>query len=171
MNNFAYARATDIADAVRQAAADASAKFIAGGTNLIDLMKEGVAQPSQLIDITHLPLKAVEETADGGLRTLAIGAERLAISQRRVGVLGIGAVALAFRLEGPLRIGIGGDRLVTLGGRDRARDIGHGLTAAETGGQDHCQGRRRKEPGGTVLLTHEKFLRERNDPNASAINR
>jgi len=40
MNNFGYTRASDVADAVRQIAADPAAKFIAGGTNLIDLMKE-----------------------------------------------------------------------------------------------------------------------------------
>jgi xanthine dehydrogenase YagS FAD-binding subunit len=72
MNNFEYARASDVADAVRRIAADPSAKFIAGGTNLIDLMKENVARPSRLIDITHLPLRGVEETKDGGLRIGAL---------------------------------------------------------------------------------------------------
>jgi xanthine dehydrogenase YagS FAD-binding subunit len=68
MINFQYARATDVADAVRQIAADPRAKFIAGGTNLIDLMKEDVEQPSRVIDISRLPLRAVEETAAGGVR-------------------------------------------------------------------------------------------------------
>jgi xanthine dehydrogenase YagS FAD-binding subunit len=68
MINFHYARANDVADAVRLIAADPKAKFIAGGTNLIDLMKEDVERPSRLIDISRLPLKTVEETADGGLR-------------------------------------------------------------------------------------------------------
>src|SRR5258708_6099226 len=72
MNNFGYARASDVADAVRQIAADPGAKFIAGGTNLIDLMKENVARPSRLIDITHLPLNNIEETQDGGLRIGAL---------------------------------------------------------------------------------------------------
>ena len=72
MNYFEYSRATDVADAVRQMAAEPSARFIAGGTNLIDLMKEEVERPSRLIDITHLPLKAVEETAEGGLRIGAL---------------------------------------------------------------------------------------------------
>ncbi len=72
MINFQYARATDVADAVRQIAADPTAKFIAGGTNLIDLMKEDVERPSRLIDISRLPLKSVEETADGGLRIGAL---------------------------------------------------------------------------------------------------
>jgi xanthine dehydrogenase YagS FAD-binding subunit len=72
MINFQYARATDVADAVRQIAADPTAKLIAGGTNLIDLMKEDVERPSRLIDISRLPLKTVEETAGGGLRIGAL---------------------------------------------------------------------------------------------------
>jgi xanthine dehydrogenase YagS FAD-binding subunit len=72
MINFQYVRTTDVADAVRQIAADPTAKFIAGGTNLIDLMKEDVERPSRLIDITRLPLKSIEETADGGLRIGAL---------------------------------------------------------------------------------------------------
>jgi xanthine dehydrogenase YagS FAD-binding subunit len=72
MINFQYARADDVADAVRRIAADPTAKFIAGGTNLIDLMKQDVERPSRLIDISRLPLKSVEETADGGLRIGAL---------------------------------------------------------------------------------------------------
>jgi xanthine dehydrogenase YagS FAD-binding subunit len=72
MIDFQYARAVDVTDAVRQMAADPTAKFIAGGTNLIDLMKEDVERPSRLIDISRLPLKTIEETADGGLRIGAL---------------------------------------------------------------------------------------------------
>src|SRR5216684_7886718 len=72
MINFQYARADDVADAVRRITADPTAKFIAGGTNLIDLMKEDVERPSRLIDISRLPLKTVEETTDGGLRIGAL---------------------------------------------------------------------------------------------------
>jgi xanthine dehydrogenase YagS FAD-binding subunit len=72
MINFEYARASDVADAVRQIAGDPGAKFIAGGTNLIDLMKEDVERPSRLIDISRLPLNKVEETADGGVRIGAL---------------------------------------------------------------------------------------------------
>jgi xanthine dehydrogenase YagS FAD-binding subunit len=70
--NFQYARANDVADAVRQMAADPMAKFIAGGTNLIDLMKEDVERPTRLIDISRLPLRSVEDTAGGGLRIGAL---------------------------------------------------------------------------------------------------
>jgi xanthine dehydrogenase YagS FAD-binding subunit len=72
MINFQYSRANNVADAVRQIAADPAAKFIAGGTNLLDLMKEDVERPSRLIDISRLPLKTVEETPDGGLRIGAL---------------------------------------------------------------------------------------------------
>ncbi len=72
MNNFAYSRASDVDDAVRQIAAEPTARFIAGGTNLIDLMKEDIARPTRLIDISHLPLRDVEPTGDGGLRIGAL---------------------------------------------------------------------------------------------------
>ena len=68
MIDFQYSRADTIADAVHQISTSPDAKFIAGGTNLIDLMKDGVERPARLIDISRLPLKSVEETADGGLR-------------------------------------------------------------------------------------------------------
>jgi xanthine dehydrogenase YagS FAD-binding subunit len=70
--NFQYSRAGDVADAVRQIAADPGAKFIAGGTNLVDLMKYDVERPARLIDISQLPLTAIEETASGGLRIGAL---------------------------------------------------------------------------------------------------
>ena len=68
MTPFQYARANDVADAIKQIATDPSAKFIAGGTNLIDLIKYDVERPTRLIDISHLPLRSVEQTAAGGLR-------------------------------------------------------------------------------------------------------
>jgi xanthine dehydrogenase YagS FAD-binding subunit len=72
MIDFQYTRADDVADAVRQIAADPGAKFIAGGTNLIDLMKQDVERPARLIDISRLPLRSVEETPGGGLRIGAL---------------------------------------------------------------------------------------------------
>ena len=72
MINFEYARATDVADAVRQIAAAPGAKFIAGGTNLLDLMKEDVERPTRLVDISRLPLREVTETPVGGLRIGAL---------------------------------------------------------------------------------------------------
>jgi CO/xanthine dehydrogenase FAD-binding subunit len=72
MINFEYARASDVANAVRLVAADAGAKFIAGGTNLIDLIKRDVERPTRLIDISRLALNKIEETAKGGLRIAAL---------------------------------------------------------------------------------------------------
>jgi xanthine dehydrogenase YagS FAD-binding subunit len=72
MINFDYTRANDVGDAVRQIAADPAARFIAGGTNLVDLMKEEVERPSRLIDISRLPLRTVEETAEGTVRIGAL---------------------------------------------------------------------------------------------------
>jgi xanthine dehydrogenase YagS FAD-binding subunit len=72
MINFHYSRASDVADALQQIRADPAAKFIAGGTNLLDLMKEDVERPTLLIDITRLPLKTVEETSGGGVRIGAL---------------------------------------------------------------------------------------------------
>jgi xanthine dehydrogenase YagS FAD-binding subunit len=67
MIDFDYVKARDVSDAVSRIAQDPAAKFIAGGTNLIDLMKENVARPTRLIDITGLPLADIEETDAGGL--------------------------------------------------------------------------------------------------------
>lgn len=72
MNNFSYVRASEISAAVNEIADDKAAKFIAGGTNLIDLMKESVARPSKLVDINRLPLNRIEETEAGGLRLGAL---------------------------------------------------------------------------------------------------
>src|SRR5262245_6362441 len=71
MIGFEYARASNVADAVSQMAASPAAKFIAGGTNLVDLMKMHVERPTKLIDISKLPLDKVEETS-GGLRIGAL---------------------------------------------------------------------------------------------------
>ncbi len=72
MIGFQYARAGDVTDAVRLISGDRAAKFVAGGTNLIDLMKMNVERPTMVIDINRLPLKEVEEVAGGGLRIGAL---------------------------------------------------------------------------------------------------
>ncbi|MBV8764836.1 MAG: xanthine dehydrogenase family protein subunit M [Hyphomicrobiales bacterium] len=72
MIGFQYARAGDVTDAVRLMTGDPRAKFVAGGTNLIDLMKMDVERPSMVIDINRLPLKEVEEVPGGGLRIGAL---------------------------------------------------------------------------------------------------
>src|SRR5476651_454662 len=65
MNPFQYSKPADVHEAVHMSSA--ASRFIAGGTNLLDLMKENISRPEHLIDITGLPLRDVEETADGGL--------------------------------------------------------------------------------------------------------
>jgi xanthine dehydrogenase YagS FAD-binding subunit len=72
MKPFAYARPTDAAAAVTQAADNPAARYLGGGTNLVDLMKLGVEAPDLLIDVTGLGLDAVEETDGGGLRIGAL---------------------------------------------------------------------------------------------------
>src|SRR5216110_2286691 len=69
MNPFTYSRVVDSNEAVTGIAAKPQAKFLGGGTNLIDLMKMGVETPEKLIDINRLPLAQIEELPDGkGLR-------------------------------------------------------------------------------------------------------
>jgi xanthine dehydrogenase YagS FAD-binding subunit len=65
---FRYERATDASGAVAAFAAAPEAKFLGGGTNLVDLMRLGVETPAVLVDVTRLPFGEVEETGDGGLR-------------------------------------------------------------------------------------------------------
>jgi xanthine dehydrogenase YagS FAD-binding subunit len=72
MNRFAYIRAGDVATAVAEAAGDPTARFIAGGTNLLDLMKENVERPGRVIDISRLALRDIEPLPDGGLRLGAL---------------------------------------------------------------------------------------------------
>ena len=67
MKSFDYARADSA-----EAAVAAGGRFIAGGTNLLDLMKLEIETPERLVDISRLPLTEVEETADGGLRIGAL---------------------------------------------------------------------------------------------------
>ena len=71
MKAFTYQRADSAADAAA-AAVKPGAKIIAGGTNLLDLMKLQVETPSALIDINRLPLDKIEDTPDGGLRVGAL---------------------------------------------------------------------------------------------------
>ncbi|SOD82713.1 FAD binding domain-containing protein [Spirosoma fluviale] len=72
MNSFTYFRTDAVDTAVRERASEPTAKFIAGGTNLLDLMKENVEHPTHLIDITRLPLTTISDNVDGGLRLGAL---------------------------------------------------------------------------------------------------
>jgi xanthine dehydrogenase YagS FAD-binding subunit len=68
MNLFAYERANEPYLAIDAISGTPSSRFLAGGTNLIDLMKNGVEQPQRLIDINRLDLAKIENLPDGGLR-------------------------------------------------------------------------------------------------------
>ncbi len=72
MRPFEYARAGGVEEAGRLAMGSAAARFIAGGTNLLDLMKIEVERPDTIIDINRLPLTGVEDLEDGGLRVGAL---------------------------------------------------------------------------------------------------
>src|SRR5947209_7414782 len=71
MKPFRYEKASGVASACASAA-EPAAKFIAGGTNLIDLMKLQIETPEHLVDINALPLRDIEETPDKGLRIGAL---------------------------------------------------------------------------------------------------
>ena len=81
MKAFSYARPLDSADAVRLAAERPQAKYLGGGTNLVDLMREGAEQPETLVDVTGLS-GGIEARDDGGLligagvRNTAVAADR-----------------------------------------------------------------------------------------------
>ena len=72
MKAFTYERARTPAEAAAAAARDPGAKFIAGGTNLLDLMKLEIETPRRLIDVNGLKLDRIEPTKDGGLRVGAL---------------------------------------------------------------------------------------------------
>ena len=66
MKNFAYARATNAAHAINLITQNGRAKFLGGGTNLVDLMRENIEQPDALVDVTGLP-DQIEEMTDGAI--------------------------------------------------------------------------------------------------------
>ena len=72
MNPFAYSKAADANQAVTTLSGKPNGKFLGGGTNLIDLMKMGVETPSELVDISRLPLAQIEELPDKRVRIGAL---------------------------------------------------------------------------------------------------
>ena len=71
MIRFDYARPTSLKEAIQAGTSDRAA-FLAGGTNLVDLMKENVARPLDVVDINRLPLREIRELDGGGLRLGAL---------------------------------------------------------------------------------------------------
>jgi xanthine dehydrogenase YagS FAD-binding subunit len=72
MRAFSYDRAASAGEAASAAAGIQGAKFIAGGTNLLDLMKLEIETPMHLIDVNGLGLDTIDETEEGGLRIGAL---------------------------------------------------------------------------------------------------
>jgi xanthine dehydrogenase YagS FAD-binding subunit len=81
---FSYERATSVVEAATAVLSNPGAKLIAGGTNLLDLMKLQVETPSHLIDIQQLDLGRIEETEDGGLRIGALVTNTALASDPRI---------------------------------------------------------------------------------------
>jgi xanthine dehydrogenase YagS FAD-binding subunit len=67
MKPFAYSKAGDAHTAVRLLSQHGNAKFLGGGTNLVDLMRENIEQPDALVDVTGLPFTRIDELPDGGV--------------------------------------------------------------------------------------------------------
>ncbi len=84
MRPFTYERAESPAAAAKAAAETPGARFLAGGTNLLDLMKLEIEHPGHLIDVGRLPLAEIAETADGGLSIGAMATNSAVASDRRV---------------------------------------------------------------------------------------
>jgi xanthine dehydrogenase YagS FAD-binding subunit len=82
MRPFAYESAQDTAGAVRLVAARHGAKFLAGGTNLVDLMREEIEQPELVVDVRRLPLGHITASPAGGL-TLGAGVTNTAVANDR----------------------------------------------------------------------------------------
>ncbi|MFW0715452.1 FAD binding domain-containing protein [Pedobacter sp. N23S346] len=86
MINFQYLRTTTSKSALSLISKDKNAKFLAGGTNLIDLMKRGITSPEKLIDINHVPLKQIEAIGDkiiiGALASNTAVAEHTLIKEK-----------------------------------------------------------------------------------------
>ncbi|TKJ32833.1 xanthine dehydrogenase family protein subunit M [Blastococcus sp. CCUG 61487] len=84
MKPFAYARPGDVTEAVRSAAAEAASVYLAGGTNLVDHLKLGVARPELVIDVRTLTSREITDLADGGLRIGAAVTNSELAADRRV---------------------------------------------------------------------------------------
>lgn len=87
MKPFTYERAQSPAQAAAAAARSRDTKFIAGGTNLLDLMKLDVETPTHLIDVNGLALDKIEPTAEGGLRAGALVRTRISRQIRVYGAI------------------------------------------------------------------------------------
>jgi xanthine dehydrogenase YagS FAD-binding subunit len=84
MKPFAYEQARDPAGAVQLVAGRAAAKYLAGGTNLVDLMREEIEQPELVVDVRSLPTDAIAATAGGGIRIGAAATNTAVANERAI---------------------------------------------------------------------------------------
>ncbi|MGY1842406.1 FAD binding domain-containing protein [Modestobacter sp. SYSU DS0875] len=84
MKPFAYASPGDVAEAVRDVAAEPNAVFLAGGTNLVDHLRLGVARPDLVVDVRRLTSREITDLPDGGLRLGAASTNSEVAADRRV---------------------------------------------------------------------------------------
>jgi xanthine dehydrogenase YagS FAD-binding subunit len=104
MRSFTYERASTPAQAAAAVARQPGAKFLAGGTNLLDLMKLEIETPTHLVDVQDLKLDRIEKTADGGLRIGALVRNTaLAADDRVRGDYGVLTRAIVAGASGQLR--------------------------------------------------------------------
>jgi xanthine dehydrogenase YagS FAD-binding subunit len=154
---FTYERASDTRSAIRAASRE-GAKYISGGTNLLDLMKLEVEHPTHLVDISRLPLKNIEQTTNRGLRIEAqVSNSTLAADERVRSLYPVLSQALVAGASGQLRnkASVGGNLVQRnrcpyfyYDGRDgcNKREPGSGCSAingfnrshAILGGSDSC---------------------------------
>ena len=168
MKPFTYERARDAREA-GAAVLRTNAKFISGGTNLLDLMKLEIEQPTHLVDISRLPFKRVEDLPDGGMRIGAqtANSEVAADSRVRARYPAL-AGALLFRRLGPTtKQGLHRRQspaaytlLVFLRHRSRVQQTDRGNRLRGTSGrQPHTRDPRRKRR----LRRHAPFRHGRRD--------
>jgi xanthine dehydrogenase YagS FAD-binding subunit len=81
---FEYHRARDVAGAVAMVATNPGARYLAGGTNLVDLMKLGVERPDLLVDVSDLPLHGITDTTGGGVHIGSLVSNSDVAADRRI---------------------------------------------------------------------------------------
>jgi len=148
MKPFTYARAEDAADAVRLAETG-DVRFLGGGTNLVDLLRQTVEQPAVLVDVTGLS-SAIEERADGGL-LIGAATRNTAVAEHRAVRTRFPVLSRAILAGASAQIRnmatVGGNILQRTrcayfydndGSRCNKRDPGQGCDAAEGANRNHA---------------------------------
>src|ERR1700674_5698463 len=111
MKPFSYAKAVDAATAITLRSQLANARFLGGGTNLVDLVRQGIERPDALVDVTGLPSDRIDELADGGL-SVGAAVRNTAVAKHRLvcGRYPVLSQAIVFGASGQIR------NMATVGG-------------------------------------------------------